>query len=144
MSNNKLPIVLGLGGIGLITLVGGLWYVRTTGKEWLQASQDYDEASERESREKQARLTEELEKYDPRYADDESLFGSSSSDEEEARISDLFEMHGNDRDSFSDEKGGSRKNRKAKKNVSKRKRREKKVHHTKKHNKRNRTKRHKK
>ena len=140
MSKNKVPIVLGLVGIGLITLVGGGMYFRTTAKEWVRDSQAYDKADEEESREKQARLVQQVERYDPAYADEEGLFGSSSSDDDKEKISDLFLMNENDRDSFT-EKGGTRKNQRAKKNNSKRKRREK-IRHTNKHKKRNRTKRH--
>ena len=143
MSNKNLPIVLGLVGIGLVTLIGGGFYFRKTGKEWLRESEAYDKAIEEESREKQLRLTEQVENdYDPNYADEEGLFGSSSSDDSEARISDyvLPSYLNNDRDSFS-EKGGSRKHRKPKKSVSKRRRREKSTkNQNKKHKRKNKSK----
>ena len=141
MSNNKIPIVLGLVGVGLLTLVGGGLYFRKTGKEWIRESQAYDEAAAEESREKQQRLTQQLEnEYDPNYADEEALFGSSSSEDSGERISDLFAANQfNDRDSFSD-KGGSKKNRKPKKSVSKRMRREKSnKNQNKKHKRKNKT-----
>jgi hypothetical protein len=119
MSNKNLPIVLGLFGVGIITLIGGGYYFRQTAKEWVRESEAYDKAIDEQSREKQQRLTQQVEnEYDPNYADEEGLFGSSSGDSEE-RISDLWIPNYNDRDSFSD-KGGSKKNRKTKKSVSKR------------------------
>ena len=123
MSNNNLPIVFGLVGFGILTLIGGSLYFRKTGKEWIQESQAYDKAVEDETREKQSRLTEQVDNYDPDYADEEGLFGSSSSDTDE-KISDLFLRNGSDRESF----GGSRKKRKGKKKTSKRARREKPRH----------------
>jgi hypothetical protein len=141
MSNNKIPIVLGLLGVGIITLVGGGYYFRQTAKEWVRESEAYDEADIEEQREKRARLEKQVEEdYDPNYADEEGLFGSSSGDSEE-RITDLWVPNYNDRDSFSD-KGGSKKNRKPKKSVSKRRRREKSTKNhknTKKMSKRNRS-----
>ena len=146
MSNKNLPIVLGLLGVGIITLVGGGWYFRQTAKEWIRESEAYDEADVEEQREKRARLEKQVEEeneYDPNYADEQGLFGSSSGDSDE-KISDLWLANdSNNRDSFSD-KGGSKKNRKSKKSVSKRRRREKsnKNHkNTKKMSKRNRSKR---
>lgn len=124
MSNNNLPIVFGLVGFGILTLIGGSLYFRKTGKEWIRESQAYDKAVEDEVREKQSRLTEQVDDYDPDYADEEGLFGSSSSDSDE-KISDLFLRNGSDRESF----GGSRKKRKGKKRSSKRRRREK-LRHT--------------
>jgi hypothetical protein len=144
MSNKNLPIVLGLLGVGIITLVGGGWYFRQTAKEWVRESQAYDEADIEEQREKRARLEKQVEEdYDPNYADEEGLFGSSSGDSDE-KISGLWAANDyNDRDSFSD-KGGSKKNRKPKKSVSKRRQREKSnknQKNTKKMSKRNRSKR---
>jgi hypothetical protein len=140
MSNKNLPIVLGLLGVGIITLVGGGWYFRQTAKEWVRESQAYDEADIEEQREKRARLEKQVEEdYDPNYADEEGLFGSSSGDSDE-KISGLWASNDyNDRDSFSD-KGGSKKNRKPKKSVSKRRQREKSTkNQNKKHKRKNKT-----